>query len=186
MAPLGYVRVAVIAAALVGSACGPNTEPRKLSFERMREQQRLNSYGASSFFTDRMAMRTPPAGTLSREAFLLGTAVATGTRGGEHVADVPVPITPELLRDGERYFRIYCGACHGDDGSGRSMVAANMRPTPPPSLLTDAVRADTPGRLFEIISQGRGRMPPYDWALPARDRWAVVAYLRTLQGPARQ
>jgi mono/diheme cytochrome c family protein len=43
------------------------------------------------------------------------------------------------------------------------------------------VRSLPPGRIFQIISGGWGLMPPYAEHVPARERWAVIAYLRALE-----
>jgi hypothetical protein len=37
------------------------------------------------------------------------------------------------------------------------------------------------GRLFEVITNGKGMMSGYGYNIPVRDRWAIVAYVRTLQ-----
>ena len=170
------------------AACGQNTERRKLDFERMRRQQRPASYGVSAAFPDSMAMRTPPPGTLARENFQLGEAVATGKLSGAFVTDVPplpqIATSADVVRIGERDFRIYCAVCHGTSGAGgrerQSVVGINMRPVPP-SLTSDSARALSAGQLFDIITNGRGRMPGYSWALPVAERWGVIAYLRSLQ-----
>ena len=45
------------------------------SIRGMRRQQRVNAYGSAATFANGMAMRAPPAGTLSREDFVLGDSV---------------------------------------------------------------------------------------------------------------
>jgi mono/diheme cytochrome c family protein len=170
--------VMVLSAA--SSGCRETRERNRGDFERMRRQQRYDPYAASGFFADGMTMRVPPKGTISREEVALGEAAATGVTAGRFVANIPVARTPALIATGERDFRIYCAPCHGTDASGRSVVAGNMRDMPPPSLLTDSVRTQADGRLFDVISHGKHRMPPYGWALPAIERWAVIAYLRSL------
>src|SRR5207237_2604575 len=104
---------------------------------------------------------------------------------GVLVANIPLPINPELIRTGRTDFKVYCATCHGEQaaaeqGSGAGLVGSNMKPAPP-SLTTTDVRGMRSGELFETITEGRGRMPAYGWALPPVERWAVIAYLRTLQ-----
>jgi mono/diheme cytochrome c family protein len=151
----------------------------------MRQQQRYDPYEASALFADGMAMRTPPAGTVSRAPTDTAPAVATGMERGAPVTEIPLAVTPELLALGRHQFDIYCAVCHGADGSGRSLVAENMHGNRPPALLTPEMAARTPGQLFEVISAGRGRMPSYAWALPPTDRWAVIAYLQALRQARR-
>ncbi len=37
------------------------------------------------------------------------------------------------------------------------------------------------GHYFDAISNGFGVMYPYGYRVPARDRWAIIAYIRALQ-----
>jgi len=178
------IRPAALASLLAIVACRQNTERHRLDFERMRQQQRYASYDASAVSPDSMAMRTPPAGTLAREALQLGEAVATGKVNGAFVSDIPAELAThtDLRRFGEQNFRIYCAVCHGmvvtGTVTGESVVGRNMRP-PPPSLGSDSARALSAGQLFDLITNGRGRMPSYAWALPPTERWGVIDYVRS-------
>ena len=177
----GLLRRVAIACAITEFtvSCGHGTEARD-DFERMRAQQRYDAYAASAFFPDGKTMRTPPAGTVSREDAALGDSVTIGKRAGVVVANSPVPISPELVQTGRTDFNVYCATCHGEQGAGGGLVGSNLKP-PPPALNTNDVRGMSDGGLFETITAGRGRMPAYGWALPPVERWAVIAYLRTLQ-----
>ena len=161
-------------------ACNGRTERSRADFERMRRQQRASPYGPSSAFANGMSMRIPPLGTLSREEFALGEAIATGQRSGQYVTQSPIDLTREQRHDGDVDFQVYCAVCHGQDGAGGTVVGSNLRP-PPPSLLTDSARRLTDGQLFAIVTNGRGRMPPYNWALRPVERWGVISALRSLQ-----
>jgi mono/diheme cytochrome c family protein len=172
---------AAVSAALALLACGPGAT-RDLDFERMRRQRRYDPYERSGVFADGKAMQAPPAGTVPREADAGPAALVAGTEGGAPVARVPLPVTDTLLAVGRERFAIFCAACHGAAGFGGSVVAANMRDHRPPSLRTDRVRGMSAGRVFGVVSDGVGRMPSFAWALPVRERWAVVAYLAALQG----
>jgi hypothetical protein len=35
--------------------------------------------------------------------------------------------------------------------------------------------------MFEVITKGKGQMGAYGANIPVRDRWAIIAYVRTLQ-----
>lgn len=175
--------IALLAAVIapVSVACNNGTERARIDFERMRRQQRVSSYDASSAFVNGMAMRQPPTGSVSREASALGSSTATGRSAGGYVTRIPLDLTSDQRHQGAVDFGVYCAVCHGADGSGGTVVASNMRP-PPPSLLASSARGLSPGQLFDIISNGRGGMPPFGWALPPTERWAVIATLESLQG----
>lgn len=174
-------RLLVVLAGLMLAACGdPAAVDRAL--ERMRQQPRYQAYGASRFFADGKAMQSPPAGTVSREQ-VLEPPLATGRdAAGRYLADLPIAVTARLLDRGRSRFRIFCAACHGAGGWGGSIVAENLTERRPPSLHEPRIAGLPPGRLYQIVREGFGRMPPYGGELPVADRWAVVAYTRALGG----
>ncbi|MGH7524975.1 MAG: c-type cytochrome [Gemmatimonadales bacterium] len=135
-------------------------------WNRMRSQPKYTTWGKSGFFADGKAMQLPPAGTVSRES-------------AADTADHGAGANDTVL--GASRFRIFCALCHGDRGDGVSVVASNMEPPRPPSLLGDSVRRLSPDRIDSIIDHGYGRMPALSPALSAADRRAVITYLRELQ-----
>ncbi len=88
-----------------------------------------------------------------------------------------IPATVEAR--GDTLFHTYCSVCHGSGGAGDGIV----RYMNAPSLLTAKARGYSDGYLFSIIRYGRGVMPRYgDKVVRPDDRWAVVNYVRKLQG----
>ncbi|MHB1844196.1 MAG: c-type cytochrome [Deltaproteobacteria bacterium] len=152
-----------------------------LWLDRMKVQPKYLAYAGSDFYPDGRAMRVPPAGTLSREAFVGPPEVAEGGVDGGFVERIPLPVTLELVALGQRRFDITCAACHGLLGDGVSVVAGKMALRPPPSLLSDQVRRLPDGAVFRVIGEGYGLMPPYAASIPVGERWAVVAYVRALE-----
>jgi len=51
----------------------------------------------------------------------------------------------------------------------------------PPSYHTDRLRQTSVGYMFDVITNGFGAMPDYAAQIEPYDRWAIVAYVRTLQ-----
>jgi mono/diheme cytochrome c family protein len=157
------------------------------SFERMLVQPRYEPYGASSFFPDGRAMRIPPSGTVSRERLADSALVPPSPLSAaatDSIESLPLEPSPELLATGQSRFGIYCAVCHGTRGDGNSVVGSNMVECPPPSLLSARVRSMPLATLYEVITDGFGRMPPYAAELPVKQRWAVAAYVRQLQSRA--
>jgi mono/diheme cytochrome c family protein len=126
---------------------------------------------------DGRAMRPLPTGTVPRERSADSGLVAAPA--GD--AAVPVTVTRELLDRGRRRFAIACATCHGVAGDGNSAVARNMQRRRPPSLHEPRLVALGPGALYRVITAGYGLMPSYEKLLTPDDRWAVIAYVRTLQ-----
>src|SRR5690606_4144597 len=89
--------VALLAAALLLTACGRN----------LADQPKVEPFEASPFFADGAGMRVPPANTVSREFGALDPAYLTGQGEGGMLADLPVPLTVELLQRGKVRYDIY-------------------------------------------------------------------------------
>lgn len=171
-----------MAALLLLAACDGIQPVVDRALQRMRSQPKADAYGASPVFPDGKVMQPPPAGTIAREDGLDSAASAGLDAEGTYVARVPLPETPALLARGRSRFRIVCAACHGAGGFGGSVVAENWWPPPrPPSLRTGAAAVLPVGQLYQVVTSGFGRMPPYGPDLSASDRWAVVAYALTLR-----
>lgn len=112
--------------------------------------------------------------------------------------DESPPVTERLLEHGHWVFRGLCIGCHGPDGDGNGAVweladqyaPDHKLPRKPRdfTLATFKVRSTPSGSLpldtdlFKAISRGLVAdqdMPSFKY-LPERDRWAVVAYIKSL------
>ncbi len=149
-------------------------------WSRMITQPKLLPYGESDLFADQRAMRPVPAGTVAR-GWIADPARRTGRTAAGDVAEIPLPVTRALLDRGRRRFAIVCATCHGTAGDGDSAVARNMQRRRPPSLYEPRIIALAPGALYREIADGYGLMPSYAKLLEPDDRWAVIAYVRTLE-----
>jgi mono/diheme cytochrome c family protein len=105
-------------------------------------------------------------------------------RGVTTTADrIRNPIAGAMLEKGDTLYHVFCSVCHGSTGTGNGLVGMRMGA---PSLVTDRARAFSDGYLYSYIRYGGLTiMPPYgDKIFRPADRWAVVNYLRRLQGVA--
>jgi cbb3-type cytochrome c oxidase subunit III len=92
----------------------------------------------------------------------------------------PLPVDLALLERGEERFKIFCSPCHGLQGDGNGMVAMRGMKHPP-SFHGDRLRGVPNGYVYDVITNGFGQMLGYSAQVPPRDRWAIIAYIRTLQ-----
>lgn len=156
---------------LVLSACGRN----------MHDQPYVQAYESSQFFADGAGMRVPPADTVSREFGNIDPAFRTGSNpDGSLVGELPVALTPALLQRGQERYDIYCAVCHDYDGGGTGMAVRRGFPAPN-SLHAPHLQTVPLGYFVQVITNGFGRMYPYDSRVPAGDRWAIAAYIKALQ-----
>jgi hypothetical protein len=96
----------------------------------------------------------------------------------------PLPSSPVVLQRGALAYERNCAVCHGVEGDGRGSVIDPNRKFPFASPIgagsPSAARSD--GYLYAVIDVGRGLMPPYGHRITHADRWAIVHYMRQLQG----
>jgi mono/diheme cytochrome c family protein len=137
-------------------------------WSRMITQPKLLPYGAAAQFEDGRAMRPQPEGVIAVD-------------WQPEATTFPAPITRALLERGRERFAVACAACHGLDGEADTPVARAMQRRRPPSLHDARIVALTPAAMYRVIAVGYGVMPSYATLLAPADRWAVVAYVRTLE-----
>jgi len=102
----------------------------------------------------------------------------------------PYPVNDAALKTGKQMFDIYCVTCHGAEGKGGAAVADNTNgkryPVPPPALSgagsMPSIRTD--GYLYLTIRNGSAIMSAYGQAMDDDEMWAIVSYIRTLDGAA--
>lgn len=150
-------------------------------FERMLDQRKYRAEDVNPYFADGRTLRRPPPGTLPATPSSESPEILTGMSAELYLERVPIPLDQALLERGENRFAIFCAPCHGLLGDGRSKVAENMARRPAPSLHELPISAFPAGRLYRIVREGYGLMPPYEDALDVRERWAVVAYVEALK-----
>jgi mono/diheme cytochrome c family protein len=150
----------------------------------MIDQPRYNPYAASSIFADGRSARPLQPGTVaySGQGSPNDPALTGLDETGKSVQGFPSSVTVDakLLAKGEERFNIYCKPCHGPAGEGNGTVTG-FGFGKPPSLLADNAKALVNGDIFQIITNGRGKMWPYGYRVKADERWAVIAYMRALQ-----
>ena len=135
----------------------------------------------SDFFRDNhMASRPVVANTVARGQLDADQAFYTGMLGSNLVADFPFPITRDVLERGQQRFDICCAVCHGRTGEGNGMVVQRGFPAPP-SYHIDRLRQAPVGHFFDVMTHGYGVMYSYAARVEPGDRWAIAAYIRTLQ-----
>jgi mono/diheme cytochrome c family protein len=80
---------------------------------------------------------------------------------------------------GENIFRAKCAVCHGIDGSGRTPNGKKLKV---PDLRSDEVQKLPDDELSDIITNGKGYMPPFEKKVSADKLQQVIIYVRSLAG----
>ena len=146
----------------------------------MQDQPRFRPFRPTTFFADGRSARPQVPGTVARGELDEDELLRRGTVDGKPADVFPFPVTADVLARGRDRFDIFCAPCHGRSGDGDGMVVQRGMKRPP-SYHTDRLRAVPPGYVFDVITRGFGAMYDLSDKIPAKDRWAIVAYVRALQ-----
>jgi mono/diheme cytochrome c family protein len=149
--------------------------------------------GPSDLFADGSSARPLVAGVVPRPAdrspgIPYVTINSPGPVGMEAApaagGSIPFQVTDAVIARGRERFDINCVACHGRTGDGDGIVVQRGF-THPPSYYNKALLDAPDSHFFEVITNGKGAMLSFDDRVTPDDRWAIVAYIRTLQEAAR-
>jgi mono/diheme cytochrome c family protein len=176
--PLAAILLALLF--LSGCSAVQRTPPIEV-WDDMKRQGKYMPQMESAIFEDSRGSRRPPENTIARGHLTENTAFYTGMEGEVYVGKNPVPITAELLQQGQTKFNIYCTPCHDREGYGKGIVPLHVPTWQPSNLMEDRVVQFVDGDIFNVITNGRRTMPAYRFQIDVADRWAIVAYVRVLQ-----
>ena len=108
-----------------------------------------------------------------------GIAIRTRTRGLTN----PIPVSKEVVTEGQAHFADHCASCHGNDGSGNTEMGRNLYPKAPDMRLP-ATQSLSDGELYYIIENGvrLTGMPGWSTGTPAGEEstWHLVHFIRHL------
>ena len=203
---LAYLMIALILIGIFGINGQKFTKQPIRVFPDLDEQDKVKAQKLDAFFADGKGSRLPMAHTQPRglnsegkqemggiaeyefggqDGYYytgkIGTAIGTGM---PEELKLDQAGAEQLIRRGQERYGIYCSACHGVSGNGKGITASfgvpvNTNANAKLNSLKPGAYPD--GQLFQTISNGMGRMSGYGQTIPIRDRWAIIAYIHTLQ-----
>jgi mono/diheme cytochrome c family protein len=143
----------------------------------------LIAAAAVSVLHDGLSSRAKPS--------FLETAIARSARkmaapSGAHNTRNPVPDSPNVQREARLHFADHCAFCHGNDGSGDTVLGSGLYPKPP-DLRAEETQKLADGDIFWIIENGvrLTGMPAFGGAgsehdHDVEDTWKLVHFIRHL------
>jgi mono/diheme cytochrome c family protein len=147
----------------------------------MDDQPKVRPQAASTFFYNGASMREPVPGTVPIGGLKEDTAFHTGKGpDGQFVATIPHAVDEALVERGRQRYTIYCQPCHDARGDGKGILFQRGN-VPTATFHQEKLLKYADGQIFDVITNGSGLMASYRWPIPPADRWAIVAYVRSLQ-----
>jgi mono/diheme cytochrome c family protein len=139
---------------------------------------------------------TPVPGTMKRGAIfpfdILMDSVAGDTTNYVASKQVKSPLTgldESTMIEAQRLYLVNCGICHGTklDGNGPLYKGGDGPfPAKPATLLGDMKYETMPeGQMYYSVTYGKNKMGSYASQLDTRQRWMVIAYIKSKQAASK-
>ena len=175
------------------SSCNAKKDQTNIELiQNMMDQVSIKFQGEDQKQDKLLVQRVPPEGSIPRhydvypykgDPITAGKKLKNPLKLNSSSSDLSQSrLASDLILLGQGHYENFCALCHGLSGRGDGQIAPFML-LKPPSLHSEKVKGFTDGRIFHIITDGQGVMGSHLLQIPkARDRWAVVNYIRKLQG----
>jgi mono/diheme cytochrome c family protein len=125
--------------------------------------------------------KLPVRNTIAREQSLpthIGEFDTTAAKGLKN----PYSLYAKDLKEGNRLYMIHCGICHGGALDGNGPLYASGKYVAMPANLKGPNYINMPeGQMYHAIMYGKNAMGAYSSQLDAKQRWQVIAYIRSQQ-----
>lgn len=150
----------------------------------MDDHFKVKPQTGSTFFADGKSNREPVENTMPREGNYYKFAMADADQAIEfYKAGNPLLKSEFVLARGENRFNTFCSPCHNYNAKGDGLVQQRgFGAKETMDLTRDVAKAYPDGKFFHIISAGQNIMPAYADRISETDRWAIVHYIREMQG----
>lgn len=167
---------------ILGCRGYPSHKPPVHPNPNMDTQEKGKPYRESDFFADGHYMREPIPGTIAYGKLNTDEHFFTGMINNLPAFALPkkINLNEDFLARGQQIYNRTCAACHSPIGDGEGLVGKRLL-VKPTSFHSDYMHNQPPGHYFNVITNGIRTMMPYNEMIKPADRWAVVAYLRSLQ-----
>ncbi|WP_051417348.1 c-type cytochrome [Sediminibacterium salmoneum] len=186
--------IASLSALVAFSACSDvKRTPGKIYMPDMAESRAYESYADHSNLAEKGINYNsrPVAGTISREEempFHIPMDQPGDTTNYTASKAVPNPydsLSKAGMEEAERLYLINCGICHGSDLKGNGPLYKDGNgpyAAKPAALVGDAKYEAMPaGQMFYSVAYGKNLMGSYASQLSRKQRWEVIAYIKTKQ-----
>ena len=199
-----YLLAIVLVIGFAGFRGDKFSRPPILILNDMNNQAKVKAQASNGFFADGIGSRKPIAATVPMGLKIPTETAASGSFavfGFTHGADYynsgvigdfwgegfpeQVKVDDGFIRLGQEKYNINCAICHGIAGNGKGITSqygivniANFHTTG----FTDPKAPDyrPNGSIYHTIAYGKGQMSGYGASLSVQERWAIVAWVKTI------
>lgn len=186
-----YISFGVFAAAaLVVASC--SKDPQSPGYEYMPDMYYsvgAEGYAPNSNFADGTNAQRPVDGSVAyqfdRSKILNVLPYQYADNEGGYEASAanknPIPFSEAVLAEGQQLYQNNCAHCHGQKGLGDGPIGKKNPGLIPVAYNADPLNKLPEGKIFHVITYGKGMMGAHRYIISKIDRWKIVHYVQSLQ-----
>ena len=183
------ILTAVLATGMIGCDSA-RRDPGRAYMPDMAYSRAIETYASTENLKNKGIHYTglPVPGTIARGE-LMPYTLKNDSVGYALSASIANPLATGAIdmTNAERLYLVNCGICHGTklDGNGPLWKDGNGPFTAAPKNFMDAdMKKMAEGTMFHSVTYGKGQMGSYASQLTSRQRWEVIAFIKSKQFPA--
>jgi len=197
IAILSFV-IITMTAIFTGCSIDSHQEPGKIYMPDMAYSRAYETYAMTEEQKAELLKQgihfsnSPVPGTIKRDELLpfLILKDQLGDSTGYHASrEVKNPLTSMDTVEAERLYLVNCAICHGSklDGNGPLYKGGDGPfPAAPAQFVGKAQYENMPeGQMFYSATYGKNKMGSYASQLNTKQRWMVIAYIKSKQGAGK-
>jgi mono/diheme cytochrome c family protein len=200
MKKIVFLSFVVVLAAAIFAGCGSDVQrnPGRIYMPDMAYSRAYETYATTEEQKAALLAQgihfsnTPVPGTIKRGEllpFLILKDQPGDTTNYVASKQVKSPLTSMDTVEAERLYLVNCGICHGPklDGNGPLYKGGDGPfPAAPAQFVGKAQYENMPeGQMFYSVTYGKNKMGSYASQLSTRQRWMVIAYIKSKQAAGK-
>jgi hypothetical protein len=147
----------------------------------MTYSRAYDAYTANPNFSDSQTSRPPVEGTIAR-GHTMPDHLNEGDTNAYKTFTTALRFSTDEMKEGGRLFNIYCGICHGTSLDGQGPLFTSGKFASMPANFKDAKYLHMPvGQMYAAVKYGKNMMGSYASQLDVKQRWMVIAYIKSVQ-----
>ncbi|MBK9328589.1 MAG: cytochrome c [Sphingobacteriales bacterium] len=136
-------------------------------------------------YKDGKTNQLAPEGSIARGKYIYPLSDTEYVKAATAITNPFIFTNDEIQESGKHLYTVNCAVCHGDKGDGQGHLVQINKFPPPPSYLMEPLLSKPDGQRYHSLIYGRNLMGSYASQLNHRERWLVLAYVKSLQGTAQ-